>query len=262
MNPTDPASPSAPARPRLGLATADPTMLRVAAWALAAALVAGLLAWLVGETPYSQVRPSRIWLNTLGNLSLSTTKATELEALTKRSARVNGAFGALLGLAFGLAGALARGHLRSGAKAAILGLVLGAIAGAALPFLAVPLHDHLRRSSPDETLASILMHGSIWGAIGAVASLALAIGAGGHSRRLVACMVGGILGALIGTTIFDLLGGMALPLDETGEALSKSTTARMMAYLIVAVSVALGASTAFSEPRKRGGQPASIPSED
>ncbi|WZO96446.1 hypothetical protein EP7_003439 [Isosphaeraceae bacterium EP7] len=259
MNPTDAASPSEPSptytSPR-GRLAAGPSMTPVMGLALLAALVAGLLAWLVGETPFGTVRPSRVWINTLGNLNLSTTHDTELKALTASSARVYGAFGLLLGLTLGLAGALARGGIRSGLKPALIGAILGAIAGGALPFLAVPLHDSLRTSIPDETLASIMMHGLIWGTIGAAVSVALGLGAeGGSRRRVVACIAGGVIGALVGTAVYEVVGAMAFPLDETGEAISKSSASRLLARLIVGLSIALGASTAFSESRRRNEDP-------
>ena len=88
----------------------NPSLARLWTVSLAAALVAGLAAWIIGEQSLHLFTPAREWRT--GKVDavsrLKPTVATLRAADTKNAALGFGIFGALLGLALGGAGGLVR----------------------------------------------------------------------------------------------------------------------------------------------------------
>jgi hypothetical protein len=216
-----------------------------------AALVAGLAAWLVGETGLVWVAPRKISMVTMGQRHLGTTAETERAAVVATAARVYGVFGAALGLALGAAAGLARRSPRGAFTAALLGAGLGGVAGFGASYGLVPLFFRYRDAFATDLITSMLLHGAVWAAVGSSAALALGVGLGAGPSRLVRCVIGGALGALIGAAAFEVLGAVFFANDDTGEPVSTSAGSRLLARLLVAAFIALGTSAGFGARRAR-----------
>jgi hypothetical protein len=215
---------------------------RLLALTITAAIAAGLLAWLVGETKPMWAVPASRPQMTMGTLGMIPTTATIQAAEVATAARLHGVFGAFLGLAMGVAGGLASRSPRRAMHAGLLGMACAAAVGIAAPYAVIPLFNRFRDSFPEELVGSILMHGLIWTSLGVTAAFALALGQGGGTGRLGRVLWGGLLGALVGTVIFDVSGAVFGANDHTGEPVSTTSASRLAARLVISVSVAIAAS--------------------
>ena len=215
---------------------------RLLSLTITAAIAAGLLAWLIGETKPMWAVPASRPQMTMGTLGMIPTTETIQVAEVATAARLHGVFGAFLGLAMGVAGGLASRSPRRAMRAGLLGMACAAAVGIAAPYAVIPLFNRFRDSFPEELVGSILMHGLIWASLGVTAAFALAFGQGGGSGRLGHILWGGLLGALVGTVIFDMTGAVFSANDHTGEPVSTSSASRLAARLIISVSVAIAAS--------------------
>lgn len=219
---------------------------------LGIALLAGVLAWAIGEKTHNYFKPSEkaaaeAYNFTQLNIELRSTKS-------QNGAMSFGALGALMGLGFGMAGGLVRGSWRWALVAGVLGFVLGAAAGALPPFGIMPwLHD--RRTDDiarHDLVVPLLAHAGLWCGTGAAAGLAFAVGRYGASvSHLVRGAIGGLIGAAVGTGLFEVIGAVGFPLEETPDAFSTSPTTRFLARALVAVFAALGTLLLLQE-RPRG----------
>ena len=219
---------------------------------ITSALAAALVAWAVGETPLVQVPAEMVPIVTQGVRSMATSAATELAAISTRSARSQAVFGTVLGLALGAAGGLARRSLRGGLTASLLGAVLGAVAGGAASYAGIPPYYRFRETFTNDLIPSFLLHGTTAAAVGAAAALALGIGAGSGGRRLGPYVVGGTVGAAIGAVLFVCLGAVFFAGDETGGPISTTANARLAARLVVALVFAIGVMATVHERRQTG----------
>ena len=86
-------------------------------------------------------------------------------------------------------------------------------------------------------IIGMLMHGVIWGPLGAAAGLAIAIGMG-EPRLIGRAMVAGLVGAVVGGVAFDLVGAFAFPLAKTDSPISQTWATRLLARLLVTVGTA------------------------
>lgn len=206
---------------------------------LAAALVAGLVAWAGGERIEVAHTPRIVSeFQVSGNQQL----AQRAAAITTRSTLAHGLLGASLGLAMGLAGGWTRRSLRGALVGAALGLVVGAAAGAGAARIVTPAFLRNEKTNvADDMILPLLTHGAIWSALGAAGGLALAIGLGGPGRRVARATLGALLGAVLGTVVYELAGGLAFPLEQTGQPISAGVGSRLFARLVVAVASAAGA---------------------
>jgi hypothetical protein len=243
----DPANPSL-AR-GLGDLIAGHSLRWLALWTIAAAIVAGLAAWLAGETSLVWVAPRKVPMVTVGQKHFGTTADTERAAIVATSARSNAAFGALLGLAFGAAGGMARRSAGGAVKAALLGAIVGGSGGYVASYCLVPVYYRHSHRFVVDLIPSMLLHGALWGSVGALAALALGVGWGAGPSQLVRCLIGGALGAFIGTAAFDLLGAILFASDDTSEPVSTSAASRLFARMLAAVFIALGTLASFGERR-------------
>ena len=143
-------------------------------------------------------------------------------AVTRNAELAMGLTGATLGLLLGLAGGLARQSARAGAVAALLGLVLGAAAGAGAALAAVPLASRVHERDP----------GNMSGRDGFIPGRARPSLGGRRRRRagwlsgsdwavghgpVVACL-GGLLGAIAGAFLYEMIGALALPSHQDHRA--------------------------------------------
>lgn len=101
----------------------------------------------------------------------------------------------------------------------------------------------------------LLTVGAIATAVGAAAGLAFGIGLGGRERWGKA-LVGGLIGAALGTAAYELVGAMAFPTAKTELPISHERLTRAMLHISVAVLASAGAALALGlSPRKPAGTP-------
>jgi hypothetical protein len=217
--------------------------------ALLSGLAAGLLGFALGEITYDAFPAQRVPHNIQGSVVLLPSAETQLLAMTKSSALAFGEFGAMLGLCLGWAGGLARRPARGAWSTALLGMLAGGLAGALLPTGVIPIFMALFRQFETRKLElALLMHGLVWGVLGAIAGLAFAKGRG---ERLTTgkLVLGGLAGAILATVAADLIGALFFPMDGTDEAISSSWTTRLIARLLVGLGVGAGIALALRSSR-------------
>jgi hypothetical protein len=100
-------------------------------------------------------------------------------------------------------------------------------------------HRFLEQIS-DGVLVPMLLHGGLWGAIGAAGGLAYGWGLRGP-RGLARPLLGGVLGALLGAMAFEVIGVLALTTSGTTQPLPTTPIARMLAMVTLTMSTAAGA---------------------
>ena len=69
------------------------------------------------------------------------------------------------------------------------------------------------------------------------------------------CALGGLLGGVFATMVYDLIGAFAFPLDKTSQPVSATVVTRLFAHFAVAVFVAAGAALVAAEPSRRSPPP-------
>jgi hypothetical protein len=135
--------------------------------------------------------------------------------------------------------------------AAFLGLVVGAAAGVGAALAAVPLASHVRDRDPGnmsaEMASSLLVHGLPWAAVGAVGGLAFGIGLGGRARAARG-LLGGLLGALAGAFLYEIIGALALPGSKTLEPIAATWGIRLLAQFLAVVPLAAGVAALVPDP--------------
>jgi hypothetical protein len=214
---------------------------------LAAAILAGIVAWLGGEAIHG--RYDAPLLDSFHPRSKEM-GAMVASATIREAKQAFAMLGAALGLAMGLAGGLARRSRMAALAAGSLGLVLGAAAGAGSVVELVPYYLRYVNRDGDDLIWPLLTHGGIWSAVGAAGGLALGLGLGGW-RPAGGALVGGLIGALVAVLVHEVVGPLAFPLAKTGEPISESWGSRLFARLVLTVLAAAGAALAVrvSKPR-------------
>jgi hypothetical protein len=206
---------------------------------LTAGLVAGLASWLLGEAVYGTFRlPPE--LSGAIDFSQSTRMALEKAAITTKNATLTfGLLGAVLGVALGVAGGLERRSTGAAVVAGVVGLVLGGAVGAQMTWALTPIAERQRVLASESMLFVLMIHCGIRSAIGAAGGLAFGLGLGGRST-IVLALLGGLIGASLGTVAYDLVGTLAFPTAETASALSITWDTRLLNHLCVAIPASLG----------------------
>jgi hypothetical protein len=206
-----------------------------------AGVVAGMASFGIGEKIYRIIQPGLVdqIAPRSGNHVMLPTFDTRVVADTSNASLAFGTLGFCLGGLLGLVGGLARRSTVAAIRAGLLGAVLGTAVGACasralLPVFLRALNDY----QVDNMLIPVLMHGLIWGLIGASAGLAFAVGLG--ERRLVGhALMAGLVGALLGSIAFDLVGGVLYVNDGTVKPISESWQTRLMARVMVTIGTAV-----------------------
>jgi hypothetical protein len=235
----DQAAPGAPE-------TASASSTRSWSIILAAGLAAGFIAFGIGEVapilvPVSlevpmEVRKDRSALPQViqGRIMISRDRAAAL---------AYGGLGMVLGLALGVAGGLIRRSPRAAIAAGFIGMVLGGAGGAGATLGLLPSFHATRAAASDEEwnndlLLALRTHGGIWVTVGAAAGLALGLGIGGTART-VRAIIGGMLGAALGTIIYEFIGALAFAVAETFRPTAVTPTPRLLAHFAVALCVSV-----------------------
>jgi hypothetical protein len=220
---------------------------RLLAIGLVAGVTAGLLSWLGGEAVYGLFAPRSELLNSANFARSGELAREQAAAMIKNATIAFGLLGGVLGIVSGAAGGVARRSARAGAMAGTLGLLAGALVGVGLSLALVPLAARDLVMVSENLGFALLIHGGIWSALGGVGGLAFGIGLDGRNAAL-RCAAGGLVGALFGTILYDLLGAMIAPLAQTGAPLSTSVAMRLLARGLVTVLATLGAAWAAGRP--------------
>jgi hypothetical protein len=216
VNPDEAAPASDPAPPPASVPVRS-IAFRHWAIALTAGLLAGLLAWGIGE---AMLVPEAGYENKKENIHL------QADVAGIRNATISfGALGAALGLSLGIAGGLIGRSFPRAILAGLAGLLVGGGACAGL-------------ANRDITYA-LIVHAGAWVGAGAAAGLAFAIGLG-KWRDLPRAALAAAGAALIATVIYEFGGGILFPDALTERPVSQSWASRLLARLIVAVLVAAG----------------------
>jgi hypothetical protein len=250
---TPPAEAPGPAPAPLGTQTGVTDIRRVQAlvYATCAALVAGFLVWGIGEKTYHYYRPPAA--PSRGDL-----RAMNREmpiAHQKNAAIAFGTFGALMGLMSGAAGGALRRSIPGAAGAGLAGLLLGGIGGALASYELAPIFDRFYSDETGSLLLSFLVRGGIWAVVGMTAGLALGCGWQGFSG-IPGALFGGLVGSVCGTTAFELVNAVIFPMDRNDAVIPSSMQARLLAYLVVSVGVAIGAVVVGCHRRAPASRPA------
>ena len=223
-------------------------IMRLWGWAALAGLLAGLLTGIAGEVAWGRVN------------SAQTPKIVAFPTGEDRDRIVHGMVssiavsfiqqGAILGGVLGLAGGLMRRKALAGLIAAFVGVGIGAIAAGVAAHGLLPMYFKNIDPQGHALTLPLLTHGGIWAAAGAAAGLAFGLGAGGRGRW-GRCAVGGLLGGVFATMVYDLVGAIAFPLDKTSHPVSATMVTRLFAQFAVAAFVAAGAASVAAEGTRR-----------
>jgi hypothetical protein len=212
-------------------------------WALAAAVAASLGAWAVSETGLVRVAPASETFVDMGHLIAHSTVKSREAAAVATAVRTCSVLGLALGSALGLAGGLSRRSARAAIVASACGLLIGAALGGGSAALGISVYRRVRYDMTDNLVPSMLVHGWIWGWIGASSGLALALGLGGRSR-IVPSLLGGALGAAIGAVASVFLAALLSPIAEDSFLIAATPPARLLASALAAVATATFATLA------------------
>jgi hypothetical protein len=216
---------------------------------LAAGLAAALASWLMGEATQSWFAVTRVRGPGPPTIEEQRVARAELEASeTKTAALAIGLLGGALGLAMGIAGGLVRGSLGAGAKAGLAGLAVGAGAGALAASAMMPIYFSLVDRDPLSRNAlgiPLLIHICVWSPIGAAGGCAWGLGLG-RNNVLPRAVLSGLLGALIGSIIYEFVGALVFPLAMTTRPISVTWGSRLLARLLVAGLAATGVAASLS----------------
>lgn len=206
------------------------------------ALIAGTIGWLVGEANHERFKPS---------LEASS-QAYAFQALnrekkvadTRNAALVFGASGFLMALAAGIGTGLATRRLGRGVVVGLLGGFLNLALAAAASFLLVPIWYQNRDQASTDLMLPLLTHGGVWVPLGLGTGLVVGLVgrslALGTTPRLGLAILGGLVGAMVGTVVIELAGGLLFPLDGTVRPISETSISRLFARLTLPLAIMLG----------------------
>jgi hypothetical protein len=202
-----------------------------------AALVAGFLAWGVGEKMHAFYRPSKGAFR--GRYDFSALNREQAVADQKNAVIAFGTFGAVLASLLGAIGGLARRSVVAVSSVMLAGLLAGGLAGGLTAYGVAPLFGRFYSDADPVLLLPFLIRGGICAVIGMVVGLAFGLGKGGPTDALRS-LTGGLLGGVLGIIAFEAVNAFFFPMDRNDNAIPTTILARFLCYLCVAVGVASG----------------------
>ena len=99
----------------------------------------------------------------------------------------------------------------------------------------------------------LAVHDGIWAACGLAGGVAFGFGLGGERTKVAVAGMGGLIGAALGGALYELIGAMVFPGDQTTNPLSVTWRTRLLARLLVATLGAVAAATVVSAARRSPG---------
>ena len=239
----------APGEAKKGSAAGLGAKLRSVLLVMGLALLGAVAAWFAGERSFGYFKAT---LAASENYRNPTALNQEMPGVNARNGALTyGELGGLLGLALGLAGGLAGRSVRRALIGAVVGLILGAAAGALPSFGVMPWAWRHRNDDPAtlELTGPLLVHLGLWCGVGLAAGLAFGIASRGlKPARLVEAAIAGLVGAAVGTFVFEMVGAMAFPFDHTADPFPGTSLTRLLADVCIAGFVGIGASFAVPRP--------------
>jgi hypothetical protein len=209
------------------------------------------VSWLLIEFTLDSFKPKATATRFMSSTFMIPGWQERASAETRNAVLALGLMGGTVGLAFGLAGGFARSSARAGLVAAFLGLVLGAAAAAGAALAAVPLAAQIRERDPGnmsvETASSLLFHGLTWAAVGAFGGLAFGIGLGGRARTGRG-LLGGLVGAVAGALLYEIIGAIAFPGARTLDPIAATSGIRLLAQISGVLPIAAGVAALGADP--------------
>ncbi len=206
-------------------------------------MLAGVVAFGIGEKTHNLIPVEQHPTNLQGSTVMQSDWKDRSAASTKNGAITYAVFGLCLGAGLGIAGGLTRRSAPRATVGGVLGAFLGAGLGGALAWWTLPWFLEAQLDYTDrELLVSLGMHALHWGILGAIAGLAFVI-ALGHYRLSLGAMISGLMGAVLGTLVYDLIGAGILPMAGTDHPIAETWTARLLASILVSLGAALAVAT-------------------
>ncbi len=218
-------------------------LLPIWALVLGAGTLAGVASWVAGEPLLDLFQPpyAEVWLR--GSAMRAVSWHDEAMANARNTAVSFTVLGGLLGALLGAAGGLGRKDGRAAAMAGLLGLVLGAAASGGMTMLILSLYNTYLERQPEELIESLagplLVHLGVWTTAGGMSGLAFAIGYGDEGRR-PGIVMGGFLGAALGTVVYEFIAAIAFPMVVSTRFISVTPGTRLLARAAVTVFTAAG----------------------
>jgi hypothetical protein len=233
-----PGSATAQPEPPATTPPADGRLDRARRWLILGGLAAGLVAFGIGEFTFDLIPAQDVPIDRIGHVSTGPSVETSNIAAVRNGALTFGVLGVCLGGFLGIAGGATRRSAPGSVTGGLVGSVLSMVLAVAASFALLPYFLRAIPNNPDyDIILSMIMHGTIWGLVGAAAGLAFAVGVG-RPKLIVRFLGAGFGGAVIGAIAFDLLGGGLFPLANTGQPISITWPTRFLARLIVTVASA------------------------
>jgi hypothetical protein len=212
--------------------------LRARWFAALAGLVAGLVAFGIGEATHRSIPARKIVLDAKGKVMPAIPGTTESVAAVRNGAIVSGELGLCLGGILGIAGGLSRGSRSAAWRAGALGSTVGAALAGGISLALLPSLGSARTVYPNYgLLISMATHGLMAGLAGAAGGLAFAAGLG-LRRLLVRATMAGLAGAVLGAVVFDMVGVRLFPQADPGELVSAAWPLRAVSRLWIATATA------------------------
>jgi hypothetical protein len=218
-----------------------------------AGLMAGLVAFAIGEVTHDLIPAGRVQQNLMGSRVMVPDRDASAVADARNAALTFGVLGLCLGAGLGVAGGLARRSTPGAVAGGLVGSSLGAALGGGVSLAVLTRFIAAKYSYFEYDLPiSMAMHGLIWGLLGAAAGLAYAIGLG-ERRRCAPALFAGLIGAVLGSVAYDIIGAVFFQAANTDEPISEAWPTRLLACLLVTVgaAVALAVSLPESIPAQR-----------
>lgn len=216
-------------------------------------IVLGLLgtgvAWAVGEGAFTFFAAPTSQLTIMGSKQVVSTRNDQVVAETKNEALAFGTMGAVLGLFLGIAGGWVRGSVKLSVVAGVVGLLLGGVIGAAFSLGALPFYNTFRDENTPNLAPVMLLHLLVFGGIGATSGFAFGIGTGARGAWYKA-MVGGLIGAIAGAVLAELIAAVLFPNDKTNLPVSITWISRLLYRGLIGLTIILGVGFAVADPRR------------
>lgn len=214
---------------------------------IAAALLSTALSWFAADRLARTVRTQADEKASSDPYAFSQLNAELIRVNSRDSGARYATLGGVTGLMFAAFGlALGRKPVTG-----VIGMVAGLAVGGAVGWGAVqviyPWFYEMERNPPDAQIQKIFLgHWAMWGGAGLAAGLGYALALGRY-KSLPKTILGGVLGVGVAGLLYELIIPMLFPtLPDASHALPEDFTARLIIWIAVPLSTAVGMGVALS----------------